>query len=213
MKTLHAMGTGAGLAGGMGQLRRFGLDQPIMTVCGDSTFYHAALPALVNAIYNHANLLILILDNGATAMTGFQPHPGTGQTAMGSEAPVVDIATLCRAIGARVEMADPFDLEHTTETIHRLFQNQDGVKVLILKQLCALLRVSRGERLHQVRIDQERCLGDQCGCNRFCTRVFRCPGLIWDRDKGKADIDEAICTGCGVCVQICPQAAIVTEEG
>ncbi|MDI6726898.1 MAG: thiamine pyrophosphate-dependent enzyme, partial [Smithellaceae bacterium] len=94
----------------MGQ---FGLNQPVLTVCGDSTFYHAAIPALINAVHHRANILMIILDNSGTAMTGFQPHPGLGVNAMGEESPQVDIARICEAIGARVAHADPFDLEET----------------------------------------------------------------------------------------------------
>ncbi len=211
VKTCHAMGSGAGLANGFGQLGRFGLDQPVLTVCGDSTFYHAAIPALVNARYNRSNFLMLILDNSATAMTGFQPHPGTGRTAMGPEAPVVDIEALCKSLGARVQVKDPFDVQETMEAIYALLQYPEGIKVLILKQECALVRAKRQKALYKVRVDQERCIGQACGCNRRCTRIFKCPGLAWDPATGKARIDEAICTGCGVCSDICPQSAILKE--
>jgi indolepyruvate ferredoxin oxidoreductase alpha subunit len=211
VKTCHAMGSGVGLANGFGHLERFGLNQPVLTVCGDSTFYHAAIPALVNARYNQSNFLMLILDNSATAMTGFQPHPGTGRTAMGAEASVVDIEALCKALGARVQVKNPFDVQETTETIYELLQDRDGIKVLILKQECALVRVKRQKALYKVRVNQERCIGEECGCNRRCTRIFKCPGLVWDSVTGKAKIDEAICTGCGVCADICPQSAILKE--
>jgi len=211
VKTCHAMGSGAGLANGFGQLERFGLDQPVLTVCGDSTFYHAAIPALVNARYNRSNFLMLILDNSATAMTGFQPHPGTGRTAMNDEAPAVDVEALCKALGARVQVKDPFDVQDTTETVYELLQDREGIKVLILKQECALVRAKRQKVLHKVRVDQEQCIGQACGCNRRCTRIFKCPGLAWDPATGKAQIDDAICTGCGVCADICPQSAILKE--
>jgi indolepyruvate ferredoxin oxidoreductase alpha subunit len=211
MRTLHAMGSGTGLACGFGQLDRFGLDQPVVAVCGDSTFYHAAMPALANAYYNRSNFLLLLLDNSATAMTGFQPHPGTGETATGNEAPVIDLKAICEVFGAHVEVVDPFDLTGTTETILRLLQDKMGVKVLILKRECALVSAKRQKRLFKVEVEQERCLGETCGCNRLCTRIFKCPGLMWDKVTGKARIDEAICTGCGVCSEICPVSAIRKE--
>jgi indolepyruvate ferredoxin oxidoreductase alpha subunit len=211
MKTIHAMGSGAGLASGLGQLDRFGLSQPVLAVCGDSTFYHAAMPALVNARYNGANFVLLLLDNSATAMTGFQPHPGTGRTATGKEAPVLDLKRICESLGARVEVADPFDISATTDAMLELLQDKQGVKVLILKRECALVRSKKQKKLYNVEVNQERCLGETCGCNRLCTRVFKCPGLYWDRATGKAGIDEAICTGCGVCAEICPASAIQKE--
>ncbi len=211
LHTFHAMGSGAGLAGGFGQLARFGSDQPVLAVCGDSTFFHAAIPALINARYNQADLLMLVLDNSATAMTGFQPHPGVGRNAMGGEAPSLDVVEVCRAIGAEVIVQDPFDLPGTTRTIYRLLQEPGGIKILVLRQECALVRGKRQDRLFNMRLDAQRCSGEDCGCNRFCTRVFKCPGLIWDPAKGKAALDEVICTGCGVCADICPSGAIVKE--
>jgi indolepyruvate ferredoxin oxidoreductase alpha subunit len=211
MKTLHAMGSGAGLAAGFGQLERFGLSQPVLAVCGDSTFYHAAMPALVNARYNGSRFVLLLLDNSATAMTGFQPHPGTGRTATGKEAPVLDLEAICEALGAKAEVVDPFDLRGTTEKILEFLQDKQGVKVLILRRECALVRSKKQKKLYRVEVLRERCLGDACGCNRLCTRVFRCPGLFWDPGTGKAGIDEAICTGCGVCAEICPASAIRKE--
>ena len=211
MKTLHAMGSGTGLACGLGQLNRFGLEQPVIAVCGDSTFYHAAMPALANAYYNGANFLLLLLDNNATAMTGFQPHPGTGSTATGKEAPVIDLKAICEVFGARVEVVDPFDVAATVEVLLKLLQEEKGVKTLILKRECALVSAKRQKRLYLVEVDQERCLGETCGCNRLCTRIFKCPGLMWDKAVGKARIDEAICTGCGVCSEICPASAIRKE--
>ncbi len=211
MKTLHAMGSGTGLASGFGQLSAFGLDQPVIAMCGDSTFYHAVMPALANARYNGSNFLLLLLDNSATAMTGFQPHPGTGRTATGRDAPVLDLAPICKALGARVKTADPFDVAHATEAILGLLQEEEGAKVLILKQECALVRSRRRSRLFNVEIDPDLCLGENCGCNRLCTRIFKCPGLVWDSSAGKARIDEAICAGCGVCAEICPASAIRKE--
>ncbi|MBC8177858.1 MAG: 4Fe-4S binding protein [Deltaproteobacteria bacterium] len=211
MKTLHAMGSGAGLAGGFGQLNAFGFDQPVIAVCGDSTFYHAVMPALTNASYNKSNLLLLLLDNSATAMTGFQPHPGTGKTATGHEAPILDLEVICKALGAQVEMGDPFEVEGTTETILRLLQDVEGVKVLILRRECALVRGRTQKKLFNMEVEQDLCLGEKCGCNRLCTRVFKCPGLIWDTIADRAGIDEAICTGCGVCADICPSLAIRKE--
>jgi indolepyruvate ferredoxin oxidoreductase alpha subunit len=211
MKTLHAMGSGTGLACGFGQLDRFGLEQPVVAVCGDSTFYHAAMPALVNAQYNGANFLLLLLDNSATAMTGFQPHPGTGSTATGEAAPVVNLKAVCEGFGAHVEIGDPFDIPATVEKILRLLQDEKGVKVFILKRECALVSARKEKRLYRVKVDQDRCLGESCGCNRLCTRIFKCPGLMWDVTTKKAHIDEAICTGCGVCAEICPASAIRKE--
>ena len=211
-KTLHAMGSGTGLASGFGKLGEFGMEQPVIAVCGDSTFYHAAIPALINAVHQRANIIFIALDNSGTAMTGFQPHPGTEANAMGEASPVIDIAALCRAMGTEVVIGDPFALRETRETLNRLMEEDGGVKVLILKQSCALSPEKKGKKRYLMQVDEQLCRGDACGCNRLCTRIFRCPGLLWDRQKGKARIDEVICAGCGVCAGICPAEAIRGEE-
>jgi len=211
VKSVHAMGSGLGIASGYGKLDRFGFDQPVITVVGDSTFYHAGLPGLINALFNQADILLLVLDNSATAMTGFQPHPGSGKTAMGLPTPPVDIEDLSRSLGAHVEVADPYDMENAARTIYRLIR-RPGAKVLVMRRKCALVQGREGGFPFRMRVRRERCVGEACGCGRYCTRVFRCPGLIWDQKSGRARIDEVICVGCGICADICPQGAIEREK-
>jgi indolepyruvate ferredoxin oxidoreductase alpha subunit len=212
VKTVHAMGSGVGLACGFGNLARMGFEQPTVAVCGDSTFFHAAIPALINGVYNHSDFTLLILDNSATAMTGFQPHPGTGTTAMGEVGASVDIEALCRSLGIRVEVTDPFDLEGTTSKLLDLMRDDGGVRVLIAKRTCELVRGRQEQQPYEMRVDTEKCRGDSCGCARLCNRIFQCPWLIWDAETETAKIDEVICNGCGVCADICPASAIIREE-
>jgi indolepyruvate ferredoxin oxidoreductase alpha subunit len=210
VKSVHAMGSGIGLACGYGKLEKLGFEQPVVTVCGDSTFFHAALPGLVNAKFNESDILLLILDNSATAMTGFQPHPGTGTTATGKATEPVRVEDLCRSLGVHVEVGDPYDMKKTSQTIYALMK-MTGPRVLILKRKCALVQGREGGFPYEMRVDEAQCLGESCGCGRYCTRVFRCPGLIWEKEKQKARIDEVICVGCGICGDICPQGAIIRE--
>jgi indolepyruvate ferredoxin oxidoreductase alpha subunit len=211
VKSVHAMGSGLGIASGYGKLDRFGFDQPVITVVGDSTFFHAGLPGLINATFNQSDILLLILDNSATAMTGFQPHPGSGVTAMGEPTVPADIEGICRALGAHVEVGDPYDMENAARTIYRLMQ-ETGPRVLVMRRKCALVQGRQGGFPYRMRVNPDQCLGEACGCGRYCTRVFRCPGLVWDKEAGKAKIDEVICVGCGVCADICPQEAIEREK-
>jgi len=212
LKTLHAMGSGTGVASGFGKMGQFGMDQPILAVCGDSTFYHAVMPALVNAVHNKADITLVVMDNSGTAMTGFQPHPGVARNALGQEVPGVDIAKISEAIGARVEIRDPFNVQETRETLNNLIEDKNGAKVLVLRQACALSPQRRNKKNYDVRVDQTICVGEVCGCGRFCTRIFRCPGIIWNYEKKRAEIDEVICAGCGVCADVCPQGAIIRED-
>ena len=91
-------------------------------------------------------------------------------------------------------------------------EDKEGVKVLILRQECALSPEKRHTKQYDMQIDENLCLGEGCGCNRLCTRIFQCPGLVWDKENNKARIDEVLCVGCGVCSLICPAGAIKREE-
>jgi indolepyruvate ferredoxin oxidoreductase alpha subunit len=205
------MGSGINVAEGLGQLSAYGMDQPVVTMCGDSTFFHTVLPGLCNASYHNSNMLLIVLDNSATAMTGFQPHPGTGLTAMGDEVKPMSIRAICEAMNCTVEEADPFEIEATADLLSGLMK-RPGLKVLIMKQPCAtLMAKSRTEKV-TVWVDQDKCLGDGCGCDRFCSRVWGCPGNSWDFKAGKAVIDPVSCVGCGVCAKLCPQGAIQVKK-
>jgi len=92
-----------------------------------------------------------------------------------------------------------------------MLQN-DGAKVMVFRRRCYLVE-SKEKGKKRVFVDSEKCIGDDCGCARFCSRVFNCPGIIWDAEAGKAMIDEVVCTGCGVCATLCPSGAIVVEGG
>ena len=208
-KALHAMGSGVGLATGFGQLSQFGSEQPVIAVCGDSTFFHASIPALLNAIHNKSNMVMIVLDNRATAMTGFQSHPGTAFDAMGNKAPAIDVANLCQSLGCKVMITDPFDIKGTTDKLQQLLK-EDEVKVLIMRRTCELVRMREEKKPpYTVWVDAEKCRGEDCG---FCTRSFKCPALPWDIETEKALINKAVCSGCGVCVDICPFGAIVKQE-
>ena len=211
MKTSHSMGSGIGIASGFGKLKGFGFDQPVAAVCGDSTFFHAAIPALINAVHNQADLLFVLLDNSGTAMTGFQPHPGLPLDAAGAALPAVDAASICSALGVPVVTADPFNVEETREILLDLL-GRKGVRVIVMKQACALSPEKKGKKKFAMQVDAEACRGAACGCNRLCTRIFRCPGLVWNASIEAACIDEVICAGCGVCASICPAGAIRREE-
>jgi indolepyruvate ferredoxin oxidoreductase alpha subunit len=142
-------------------------------------------------------------------MTGHQPHPGRGVNACGEAAGKVEIEALLAGMGIPVAVHDPYDIEGATGVICRLLREK-GPRALVLRRSCALVAV-KGRKKNRVYVDQERCLGDACGCARFCSSVFACPANIWDGERGRARIDEAVCNGCGVCAGLCPVKAIVVE--
>ncbi|MDI6914469.1 MAG: thiamine pyrophosphate-dependent enzyme [Desulfitobacteriaceae bacterium] len=210
-QTMHAMGSGAGIANGLGKLDMFGFNQPVIAVVGDSTFFHATIPALINARYTSSNFMLVVLDNETTAMTGHQPHPGLNKNAMGEDVQGIAMEDVVRGLNIPVSIHDPYDVKGTVETVYKLLQSE-GAKVLILRRVCALL-AAKAETRPRVYVNQDQCIGDDCGCNRFCSTTFSCPATIWDPKKGKAVIDEVVCNRCQVCVSLCPQGAIKVEGG
>lgn len=211
LKTIHSMGSGAGVASGFGALGRFDFQQPVIAVIGDSTLYHAGIAPLVNAKNTGAKFLCIVLDNDTTAMTGHQPHPGSGLNAEGKAIGGVPMERMLEGLGLDVTIADPYRIADTIETILDLLA-LGKLHVLILRRSCAL-KAGVQREYSRVYVDTEKCLGDDCGCGRLCSRIFSCPGNIWDEKTGKATIDEVVCVSCGVCAQICPEGAIVAQRG
>ncbi len=195
------MGASIGLANGFAHV----LDRPVVAIIGDSTFYHAGLPPLINAAYNGAPMLVLVLDNETTAMTGFQPHPGSGAKATGEPAKRIPIEDLARACGADiVEVFDPYDVKKAVELLEKgLREAMNGrIAVLISRRECAL-QARRADRLGGTyRIDPEKCVK----CLK-CARDLACPAIRVE--NGAPVIDELLCVGCGVCAQVCPVGAVV----
>jgi len=210
-KTLHCMGAGIGTANGFGKLAQFGLDKPVIAISGDSTFYHACIPALINAKWHNANILYVILDNNTTAMTGHQPHPGVGVDALGKQVQKISIEDICKGIGVEVKVQDPFNINDAVQNLYEMLRTK-GTKVMIFRHECPLTETKRREQKPKVYVNQDKCRGDECGCVRVCRRGCKCPGNAGDQGKGMAKIEEAVCTGCGRCADLCPGGAIVVEE-
>jgi indolepyruvate ferredoxin oxidoreductase alpha subunit len=153
-----------------------------------------------------------VLDNTATSMTGFQPHPGTGKNALGEPVEPLDIPSICKGFGIETEVVDPFEFEEAAAVLYDAVQS-DELKVIVFQHQCQLIQTRElAEERPRMIIDQNICVGDDCGCARLCSRVFACPALIWDQEAGKAVIDEVVCARCGLCVNVCPQNAIKVEE-
>jgi len=201
--TIICMGGSFGIANGMSHV----VNAPIVAHLGDSTFFHAGIPPLINAVYNKANITMVILDNSATAMTGFQPHPGTGQTAMGDEAVQLKPEDIARACGVKfVEVVDPFDLKAAAKTIEAAIRFE-GPAVVVSRRLCTMIELrekrKRKEPIIPYFVDQNKC-SPKC---HACIELLGCPAII--KKNGNTIIDQALCTGCGVCAQVCPYHAII----
>ncbi|HJJ35649.1 MAG TPA: indolepyruvate ferredoxin oxidoreductase subunit alpha [Methanocorpusculum sp.] len=175
-------------------------DAEIVSTIGDSTFLHTGINGLVNAVYNGANQTIIILDNRITAMTGHQPNPNTGLTATGAVSPKISLEEIVKACGVSfVESVDPYDLVHLLAVLKDA-KEKKGVKVIIAKQPCVIMNKRLGIKRNRYVVDADRCL--KCGA---CIR-YGCPAL--EIDASGASKTTALCTGCGVCADICPAGAI-----
>ena len=196
--TCLCMGAGITMAQGM---QRVEPHKRYFSFVGDSTFFASGLTGIVNAVYNEANLTLCILDNSTTAMTGHQPHPGTGQTMMGQVVEKVDITKVLEGIGVKhIRTVDVLDLKQCVDTVLE-FSALNGVKAVIFKAPCiAIVKTTK-----KCRIVEDRCV--DC---RTCINEIGCPALVLDQDKVK--IDSGLCTGCGLCGQICTVDAIEPVE-
>lgn len=203
------MGGSIGLANGSTQT---GLDVPTVSFIGDSTFFHAGIPGLLNAVFNRAKAKIIILDNGVTGMTGFQPHPGTGILATGEQTTPIRIEDMVRACGVQfVEVVDPYNMRKTKEVMLEALKSP-GVAVVISRRLCSTEQMRqwrrRGIEVKPFVVDPETCTG----C-RTCIETYGCPAILWNSQTGKAFIDDALCRGCGTCTQVCETKAIKPRRG
>ncbi len=195
------MGASIGNAFGIELAYRRRKEKPkIVAVIGDSTFFHSGITPLIDMVYNKGVGTVIILDNSTTAMTGHQDHPGTGRTAKGEEGVKISIESLVRGIGVKnVFVVDPYDVKNLKEVINREIHRNEP-SVIITNRPCALHKEFKGIQFSPVRVNPELCTSCQ-----ICIRLG-CPSISM-RD-GKALIDEITCTGCGVCLELCPPKAI-----
>jgi TPP-dependent indolepyruvate ferredoxin oxidoreductase alpha subunit len=197
VQTCLCMGAGISQAAGMAHA---GVKDKIFAVIGDSTFFHAGMPGLLNIVYNKANVCVVIMDNSVVAMTGHQPTPGSGKTAMGTGAKVIRLQDVAKGVGIeKVIIVDPYDIKATIKAIRDIME-YSGPSVIISQRPCPLV-IERGKS----REVKEECNG--CG---VCVEAFGCPAITLS--NGRAEIDAALCYGCGVCQVVCPFEAIRRKE-
>jgi indolepyruvate ferredoxin oxidoreductase alpha subunit len=196
---LLCMGSSVGTSGGFSKVTT----KKVIAFIGDSTFFHSGIPGLINAVYNNHNFTLVILDNGTTAMTGHQPHPGVDMKKLNLEGyGRVSIEAVVRAIGVEhVTVIKPYKVKKSIEAIRESI-NYKGVSVIISEETCALyanaLKLPRRKPFH---------VSEKCKDHKDCINSLACPAFyIWNE---RVKIDPNLCTGCAVCAQICPENAIL----
>jgi indolepyruvate ferredoxin oxidoreductase alpha subunit len=198
---LLCMGSSVSSAGGFAKAQ----EEPVVAFIGDSTFFHSGITGLINAVHNDHNFILVILDNGTTAMTGQQPHPGIELTPEGRQPPKVDIEAVVRGCGVdRVETVNPLQVDKTIAVLKEMLEDKQrpGVKVLISKSPCPLFerRVTGKKQKVVFRVTNE------CDMCRRCLDELGCPAFTYCEDEEECafiSIDEHLCSGCSVCKQIC----------
>ncbi|MFI3227737.1 MAG: thiamine pyrophosphate-dependent enzyme, partial [Clostridia bacterium] len=192
------MGAGVNMAQGLERTNDGSIN---FAFVGDSTFFASAITGVVNAVYNQSNMVLIVLDNSTTAMTGNQPHPGTGVTMMGDVVEKIAIEPILTAIGVKsVQTVNPLDLETSMKAV-KLAASTKGVSAIIFKAPC--IAVAKPKPAFEVH--QDACI--QC---KECITQIGCPAIVLK--DGLVEIEKSLCYGCGLCSQVCDIKAIVRGE-
>lgn len=192
--TCISMGSSFGVACGLAK----SVDQPIIATLGDSTFFHAGIPPLINAKYNNSKIVAVILDNLTTAMTGHQPHPGTRLTAMGDPASSVSIEKLISGMDIPVEVVDAGNVKQVEDAVKRAIESET-VYAIVSRGPCALLKGLEKKPVYVVDVSK-------CRSCKACIKLSGCPALEFK--EGHSYVNPTVCNGCGLCAYICPVEAI-----
>jgi len=185
------------------------VEQPIVATIGDSTFYHSGPAGLLNAVYNDSRFILVILDNAITAMTGMQPTPGLGIRADGTMGNAIPLERIVAGCGIDfIEQVDPYDIKEMGRILKKAGEYvndpKGGIAVIIASHPCII--AYREEAIPE---KKRVVVTDDCEECNFCLDRFECPALYKDESLGRTEVNQALCTGCGVCLEICPKGAIV----
>jgi indolepyruvate ferredoxin oxidoreductase alpha subunit len=193
--TCLCMGAGVTIAQG---IHRAQPDTKNFAFIGDSTFFHSGITGVINAVYNETDIVLVVLDNSTTAMTGHQPHPGTGVTMMGNITDKISIPEVLKSLGVKkILTTDPFNLTQAIKAVKEAALIK-GVSAVIFKSPC--IAVTKPSTKYVV--DNEKCIG----CKR-CIKELGCPAIV--KTDEKVAVNSALCFGCGLCAQVCPVQALV----
>jgi indolepyruvate ferredoxin oxidoreductase, alpha subunit len=201
MDTCVCMGAGISNATGLSKALPPQERNKVVGIMGDSTFLHSGITSLMDMAYNRTAATVVILDNRITAMTGRQDNPGSGHSLAGVESPPVDLEAICRAVGVQhVRVVDPYNLDLTRKALLEEM-NRPETSVVIARRSCMLDRHGRAERSAPLFVKEGKC----AAC-KACLKIG-CPAIEWQEGtaggKGRAQVNQVLCVGCGVCKQLC----------
>jgi len=201
---MTCMGASIGTAEGISKV----IGENTFAIIGDSTFFHAGIPGLINAVYNNHKVIVAVLDNLTTAMTGHQPHPGTGMTGMHIPSEKILIEKVAEGCGVKyVKVVDPFKIKEA-EAVLKEALARTGPSVIVFRAPCALM-VVRERRRKGAEIVVCK-ITDKCTNCMACIKLLGCPALIVE--DGKVEINEALCVACGLCASVCPYNAVESAK-
>jgi indolepyruvate ferredoxin oxidoreductase alpha subunit len=199
--TCVCMGASIGNAMGMEKARGKEFARKLVSVIGDSTFFHSGITGLIDMVYNGATSTVLILDNSTTGMTGHQNHPGTGKNVKGDIAELIDIPELIKSIGVKhIRIVDPNDLKQTEAALREELAREE-LSVIIMRRPCVLLDKKYTLPAYNI--------NDKCRTCGVCLKLG-CPAI--EKMEAGVRIDETVCKGCGLCVKVCAFGAIEASE-
>ena len=193
LDTTICMGASISGAHGFVKSQNGAADNKTVAVIGDSTFMHSGVTGLINMAYNESNATVIIVDNSITGMTGHQQNPTTGFNLKGDPCAKIDLESLCRAVGIkRVQVVDPYDLAQCDKVLKEELAAGEP-SVIISRRPCALLKYVKHNK--PLTVDADKC--KNC---KMCMKIG-CPAI--SMENGIAKVDNTLCTGCGVCAQLC----------
>jgi indolepyruvate ferredoxin oxidoreductase alpha subunit len=197
---MTCMGASIGTAEGISKA----IGKNTFAIIGDSTFFHAGIPGLINAVYNNHRVVVAVLDNLATAMTGHQPHPGTGMTGMHTPSERILIENVAKGCGVEyVKVVDPFKVKEA-EAVLKEALARSGPSVIVFRAPCTLMVVRERRRKGAEIVFYKTT--EKCTNCMACIKLLGCPAMIVE--EGKVEINEALCAACGLCVAVCPYKAV-----
>jgi len=199
--TIFCMGSSIPIATGIAYS---GNKQPVFAIIGDSTFFHNGVLGLLNAIHSQLDMVVIVCDNRTTAMTGFQPHPGSDIDAKGQPAVAIDAGKLALAAGATsAQVVNPYNIPEVLKALNKAVKEK-GVSVVVASCPCYLQGRRTGDigfTPRKVSLDAELCNG----C-KVCIDYFGCPAIHFSNKK--ATIDQTTCVECGMCADVCKRGAV-----